>query len=193
MRYMKMKRFIALVVLLTVVVVASFGRGGNLTVNADNSTTNASDSPSDEEIAFAQRASDLMVNELVAALFQEFNETTPDNVEEGKQAISLIFNNANRDMRLIGAFPPLLGGVNDIPSDSFEQQSLVLALQGQANTSVERVGNRWYYRRSVALSNTFHQACVLCHTNFTPQFFQQTNNPGQWVGALTLRVPIKTD
>ncbi len=24
----------------------------------------------------------------------------------------------------------------------------------------------------------------------TPQFFQETNNPGQWVGALTLRVPV---
>ncbi len=153
----------------------------------------ADDSPSDESIAFAQRTSDLMLNELVAALFQEFNETTPNNVEEGKQAISLIFNNSNRDMRLIGAFPPLRGGLNDLPSDSFEQKSLALALKGDANTSVERMGSRWYYRRSVALSNTFHQTCVLCHTNFTPEFFQQTNNPGQWVGALMLRVPIKTD
>ncbi len=33
----------------------------------------------------------------------------------------------------------------------------------------------------------------LSDTNFTPQFFQQTNNPGQWVGALTLRVPIKNE
>jgi hypothetical protein len=96
-------------------------------------------------------------------------------------------------MRLIGIFPPLQGGFNDLPGDVFEQKSLALALKGQANTSVEKVGNRWYYRRSVALSNTFHQACVLCHTNFTPQFFQQTNNPGQWVGALTLRVPIKNE
>ena len=176
MRIMKLKRVIALVVLLAVTGLAVLGR--------------AYDSPSNEEIAFAQRTSDLMLNELLAALFKEFNETTSANVEEGKQAISLIFNDSNRDMRLIGAFPPLQGGSNDLPSDSFELKSLALALQGQANTSVERVGNRWYYRRSVALSNTFHQACVLCHTNFTPQFFQQTNNPGQWVGALTLRVPI---
>ena len=141
----------------------------------------------------ARQTSELMVNELVAALFKEFDETTPENVPHGKQAISLIFNDANRDMRLIGVFPPLQGGANDLPSDSFEQRSLALALQGQPNTSVERVGGRWYYRRSIALSNTFHQACVLCHTNFTPQFFQETNNPGQWVGALTLRVPIKSE
>ncbi len=53
--------------------------------------------------------------------------------------------------------------------------------------------NRWYYRRSVALSNTFHPNCVLCHTNFTDEFFKKTRNPGQWVGALVLRVPINTD
>jgi hypothetical protein len=127
---------------------------------------------------------------MLAALFKEFDETTVDNVEEGKQAISLIFHNSNRDIRLIGAFPTFLGGTNDLPSDSFEQRSLVKALRGDGNTSVERVNGRWYYRRSIALSNTFHTSCVLCHTNFTNQFFTQTNNPGQWVGALTLRVPI---
>lgn len=179
MRYMTIKRIIGVVALLTVAGVSCFGR-------ADNS-------PSNEQVAFAQRTSDLMVNELVAALFQEFNETTAENVEEGKQAISLIFNDSNRDIRLIGIFPPLLGGLNDLPSDSFERQALTRALQGQADTSVERVGNRWYYRRSVALSNTFHQSCVLCHTTFTDQFFTQTHNDGQWVGALTLRVPIKED
>lgn len=176
---MKIKRAIALVALLTVVGVAGFGYANN--------------SPSDESIAFAQQTSDLMLNELTAALFQEFNETTSANVEHGKQAISLIFNDANRDMRLIGTLPPLLGGYNDLPSDSFEQRAVTRARQGENITSVERVDNRWYYRRSLALSNTFHQACVLCHTNFTPQFFQQTNNPGQWVGALTLRVPINAN
>jgi hypothetical protein len=179
MRYMKVKRAITLVVLLAVAGVAGFGR-------ADNS-------PSDEQIAFAQRSSDLMLNELVAALFQEFGETTPQNVEEGKHAISLIFNDANRDMRLIGTFGPLQGGDNDLPGDAFEQAALDLALQGQAHTAVEQVGNSWYYRRSIALSNTFHPSCVMCHTNFTDKFFKKTQNPGQWVGALALRVPIKVD
>ena len=107
MRYMKMKRVIGLVVLLIAVGIASVGA--------------VKTSPSNEEIAFAQRTSDLFLNELLAALFQEFNETTPDNVEEGKQAISLIFNNSNRDMRLIGALPPLQGGFNNLPSDLFER------------------------------------------------------------------------
>jgi hypothetical protein len=179
MRIMKIKRVFALVALLTAAGLTGLGY--------------ASNSPSPESVAFAQKTSDLMLNEIKAALFQEFDETTTDNVEHGKQAISLIFNDANRDMRLIGIFPQLQGGYNDLPSDSFEQRALVRSLRGESITSVERVDNRWYYRRSLALSNTFHQACVLCHTNFTPQFFQQTNNPGQWVGALTLRVPIKNE
>ena len=183
---MRIKRVIGLVALLAFVGFAGLGR-------ADSSPSKTGDSPTNAEIAFAKRTMDLFFNEVFAALVQEFNETTTANVDEGKQAISLVFNDANRDMRLIGVFPPLLGGNNDRPGDLFEQRSLLLALRGQANTSVERVGDRWFYRRSVPLSNTLHPACVLCHTNFTPEFFNRTNNPGQWVGVLALRVPIKTD
>ena len=53
---------------------------------------------------------------------------------------------------------------------------------------MQRINDRWYYRRSVPLSNTMHQACVMCHTNFTSELFE--NNPGQWVGALVVGVPI---
>jgi hypothetical protein len=151
------------------------------------------DAPSSRQIAFAQEVSDLMVNELVAALFQEFNETTPQNVEHGKQAISLVFNDLNRDMRLVGAFGPLLGGANDRPADRFETTALRRALTGESQTAVQKVNDTWYYRRSVPLSNTLHQSCVLCHTNFTADFFNGTNNPGQWAGTLVLRVPIKSN
>ena len=147
--------------------------------------------PTPAEVAFAQQTSDLMLNELLAALFTEFDETTPENVPNGKQAISLIFNDRNRDMRLIGTFGPLLGGRNDLPADAFERASLSQALAGIAMTSVEKRAGEWVYRRSVPLSNTFHPNCVLCHTNFTQDFFDETNNPGQWVGELVLSVPIR--
>jgi hypothetical protein len=150
------------------------------------------DTPSTEQVAFAQEVSDLMLNELVAALFKEFDETTPHNVEHGKQAISLIFNDLNRDMRLVGGFGPLLGGSNDRPDDRFETTALRRALAGEAYAAVQKVNDRWYYRRSVPLSNTMHQNCVLCHSNFTADFFNSTNNPGQWVGTLVLGVPIRT-
>ena len=149
--------------------------------------------PNDQQLADAKTVYGLMFNELVAALFQEFNETTPGNVPHGKQAISLIFNDANRDMRLIGSFAPLLGGNNDLPADAFEQTALALALEGQGYEAVEQISGQWFYRRSFALSNTLHQNCVLCHTNFTDKFFKQTKNPGQWVGALVQRIPIVTE
>ena len=180
MRHQRIKRAATLFVLLAVASLVAFGRVNN-------------DPPTDQQKEFAEQTADLLQNEVFAALLQEFGETTPENVEQGKQAVSLIFHDANRDIRLIGNAGPLLGGNNNIPSDEFEQQSLALALQGQPNQTVERHGNRWYYRRSVALSNSFHTSCALCHSNFTPQFFQETNNPGQWVGALTLRVPVKED
>jgi len=149
--------------------------------------------PTTRQIAFAQQVSDLMVNEIVAALFQEFDETTPDNVEHGKQAISLIFNDVNRDMRLIGTFGPLLGGSNDRPGDNFEKSALRRALDtGEGQTAVQKVNDTWVYRRSVPLSNTLHPNCVLCHTTFTAEFFDQTDNPNQMVGALLLTVPIRT-
>jgi hypothetical protein len=147
--------------------------------------------PSDREVAFATEVSGLMVNELVAALFTEFDETTLQNVPHGKQAISLIFNDLNRNMRLIGTFGPLLGGENDRPADRFEARAMRAALEGQAVTDVQKVNDQWFYRRSVPLSNTFHTACVLCHSNFTAEFFTRTDNPGQWVGALVLAVPIR--
>ena len=81
-------------------------------------------------------------------------------------------------------------GANDRPADSFETTALRRALNGgQAHTDVQKINDTWYYRRSVPLTNTMHENCVLCHTNFTSDFFGD-DNPGQWVGALVLAVPI---
>ena len=180
MLQLKIKRVAALVVLIAVASLVVFGRVNNAP-------------PTDDQKEFAVQAADLLQAEVFAALLQEFGETTPENIEHGKLAVSLVFNDANRDIRLIGNADPLLGGNNNIPSDEFEQQSLAKAMQGEGNFAVERHGNRWYYRRSIALSNTIHTSCALCHSNFTTQYFEQTNNPGQWVGALTLRVQGKED
>ena len=94
-----------------------------------------------------------MLATLFAALGQEFAETTPENVEQGKQSISLIFNDKNKDMRLVGVLNPLRA--SDIPQDSFEAAALAYAMHGQHFTDVQRVDDKWYYRRSYALSN-FH-------------------------------------
>jgi len=138
--------------------------------------------PTTGQTAFAQQTSDLMLNTVFAGLTQEFNETTPANVEQGKQSISLIFNDKNKDMRLVGTVSPLRQ--NDRPSDNFERQANALAMVGQTYTSVERVDNQWYYRRSTPLSN-FRAECALCHANFP------AGPTPDWVGALMLRVPIQ--
>lgn len=138
--------------------------------------------PPTQKIAFAQQTSDLMLSTLFAALTQEFDETTADNVEQGKQSISLIFNDHNKDMRLVGTVSPLRE--NDRPRDNFERQANALALAGQAYTSVQRVDNQWYYRRSIPLSN-FRAECALCHVNLP------AGPTSDWLGALMLRVPIK--
>jgi hypothetical protein len=138
--------------------------------------------PSDEQVAFAQRTSDLLLATLFAALTQEFDETTPDNVKEGKRSISLVFNDGNEDMRLVGTFGPLRE--NDRPRDNFERVALERALTGQSYTAVGRDKGAWSYRRSVPLSN-FRMECALCHTNFPP------GPTPDWMGALMLRVPIE--
>lgn len=137
--------------------------------------------PTTEQVEFAQRTSNLMLATLVAALLQEFAETTPANVEEGKRSISLIFNDRNDDMRLVGTFEPLRD--NDVPQDSFESAALARALQGLPYDAVEKAEGKWYYRRSVPVSN-FDPSCSMCHANFGPV------NPAQWTGALMLRVPV---
>lgn len=140
--------------------------------------------PSSEEIALAEETSDLMLATMFAALTQEFDETTPDNVEQGKRSISLIFADCNTSMRLVGTLEPLRE--NDVPRDDFEEDALEDALVGQARTEVQRVHGKWHYRRSVPLSN-FRSECALCHTNFPP------GPTADWVGALMFSVPIRTD
>ena len=146
-----------------------------------NSSALADSPPSQQEVQFAIRTADLMQATIFAALLQEFAETTPQNVEEGKKSISLIFNDRNEDMRLVGSLQPLRS--NDLPQDAFERTALNMALQGQNYEQTEKSQGKYYYRRSIAVSN-FSPACQMCHPNFGPA------NGSQFVGALMLRVPV---
>ena len=140
-------------------------------------------SPTAAEIEFARATSDLMTNTVIAALLQEINETTPANVAQGCLSISLIFNDHNRDMRLVGTLEPL--SRNDVPADDFERSALAAAMTGAPRTAVVRADGDWYYRRSIPLSN-FKPQCAMCHANFSGL----PSTAG--VGALMLRVPIDT-
>jgi hypothetical protein len=138
--------------------------------------------PPQEQVEFAQRTGDLLQATLFAALTQEFDETKENNVEEGKRSISLVFNDRNKDMRLVGTVGPLKE--NDRPQDAFEHAALELAMKGQPHTDVQQVEGRWYFRRSIPLSN-FRSECALCHTNYP------AGPTKDYVGALMLRVPIE--
>lgn len=67
----------------------------------------ANQRPSQAKIDFAKGTAQLLQNEMIAALLQEFNETTTANAAQGKIAISLIFDNANHAIRLIGNLAPI--------------------------------------------------------------------------------------
>lgn len=139
--------------------------------------------PSDEAIAFAVRTSDLLLATLFAALTQEFDETTPENVDEGMVSIGLVFSDSHTNFRLVGENGPL--AENNRPQDGFERTALSQALDGgQAHTDVQPVGKAWFYRRSIPLS-VFRAECALCHTNYAGL------DEDDWVGALMLKVPIK--
>lgn len=138
--------------------------------------------PSAEAIAFAQRTSDHLTNMLLAALVKEIGDTTPENVAEGNLSIGLMFSDSQTNFRLVGTFDPL--SENDYPQDKFEETALEQALAGQPYTDVQRVKGKWFYRRSIPLSN-FVPQCAMCHPNFAS--FASTDN----VGALMLKVPIK--
>jgi hypothetical protein len=170
-----MKKLFLVVAIVAVVAVCGFNVSGRAQGNNQE--------PSADAVAFAQRTSDLLLTTIVAALTQEFDETTPANVEEGKHSIGLIFDDENDNMRLVGSFGPL--SENDLPQDAFEVSALNTALTSfTAVTAVERVRGKWYYRRSIPLSN-FRSECALCHTNFPP------GPTSDRVGALMLRVPIQ--
>jgi hypothetical protein len=156
--------------------------GAGATTDAQAGGNN--DVPSASAIAFAERTSNLMTATTFAALVQEIGETTPANVAEGSLSIGLIFDDGNLNLRLVGDLDPLSD--NDYPRDDFEEYALSDALVGAPRVEVERVSGKWYYRRSIPLSN-FVPQCALCHANFAPM------SSTEWVGALMLRVPIPSN
>jgi hypothetical protein len=153
-------------------------------VSAAPAVLRADDPPSDEAIEFAQEASDLLLAELLAALLQQFSETTPDNVAQGSLAISLVFDDSHDNFRLVGTFEPL--GNDAGPQDDFEEAALAAALQGQTSEALDEVDDDFFWRRSIPLSN-FDPSCELCHSNFGPV------DPTFYTGALMLKVPVESD
>jgi hypothetical protein len=139
-------------------------------------------------VAFAKDTTDILQKRLFAALSQEFSETTPATAKNGSAAISLIFNDNNHNMRLVGTVGPLRK--TDRPEDGFERTVVSAAVNNQNAAVTEGVygePGEWYYRRAIPISNAMSTSCVLCHSNYGAL---PTNK--QIVGVLALKVPIKS-
>jgi hypothetical protein len=102
---------------------------------------------------------------------------------KASDAISLIFDDANHSMRLVGTVGPLRR--NDYPNDRFEVNAVNKAVNLQDAAVIDQVDGR-YYRRSVPVSNKIAPTCVLCHANY-----KTLPADKQIVGVLALKVPIK--
>jgi len=137
--------------------------------------------PDPQDEMFAAAVADAMIDRLVALLFREFAVTTADNAPVGTAAISNIFHDDNKLMRLVGDVQPLRS--NDRPRDDFERDALAAAKLGNNFSRTERVNGRWWVRKSLAVSTGFSTSCVFCHANFA-----SVTNP--WVGALMVRAEV---
>ena len=170
-----MRRFILASVLIMLLAVPGLFRSGLVQAHDH--------APSQEEVDFAKETANLLFATLFAALTQEFNETVPENVEQGKVSIGLVFSDTHSNFRLVGKFGPLRQ--NDRPQDQFERRALQKALDNaELVEEVEKVDGDWFYRRSIPLS-VFRAECVLCHSNF------EGLGANDYVGALMLKVPIE--
>ncbi len=137
--------------------------------------------PDPQDEIFASAVADAMVDRLVALLFREFEVTTAENAPVGTAAISNIFHDDNKLMRLVGDVQPLQN--SNRPRDDFERDALAAAKLGNNFSRTERVNGRWWVRKSIAVATTFSTSCVHCHSNFAT-----VSNP--WVGALMVRAKV---
>jgi hypothetical protein len=187
---MRLKKLIIQAVLASVLVIG-FGltamTGGQASSYNKPALTDAS-------VKYAKATTEILQSRLIAALGQEFGSTTRETAANATDAISLIFNDKNHNMRLVGTVGPLRE--NDYPEDQFEQKAVAKVLNEQipfttsiANPidAIDGAPGQWYYRRAIAVDNkTLGTSCVLCHANYA---FLPANK--QTVGVLALKVPIK--
>ncbi len=67
----------------------------------------ANKTPSPAEIAAAEAASGSLIGTLAVGLFSLFDVTVPATVDQGNEAIRIIFDDGNPNIRLVGENGPL--------------------------------------------------------------------------------------
>jgi len=161
------KRRIALVLALTTWIVSTA---------AHMAAQQGPPAPSAAAVADSEAVAATHRSRTLAALFEEFRTTTPDNARINSRAISNLFSDGNPLMRLVssGDFSPIQQSAN--PISRFEADAIASFKAGGPGVfaRVDRVGPRWVWCEAVALNNGALLAgsdmdpdvCQKCHSSF---------------------------
>ena len=132
--------------------------------------------PSPGAVADSQLVAATHRSRTLAALFEEFRTTTPQNARINSRAISNLFFDGNPLMRLVtsGDFRPLQASAS--PISRFEADAIASFKAGGPGffSRLDRVGPLWVWCEAVALNNgAFLQGtdmnpnvCQTCHSSF---------------------------
>jgi hypothetical protein len=131
--------------------------------------------PSPGAVADSQAVAATHRSRTLAALFEEFRTTTPQNARINSRAISNLFFDGNPLMRLVssGDFAPIQASAR--ASTRFEADAIAAFKAGDSFFSrLDRVGPRWLWCEAVALNNGAllqgsgldPNVCQTCHPTF---------------------------
>ena len=132
--------------------------------------------PSAAAVADSQAVAATHRSRTLAALFEEFRTTTPQNARINSRAISNLFFDGNPMMRLVssGDFAPIQA--SSAPLSKFEADAIASFKAGGPGyfARLDRVGPAWVWCEAVALNNGALLAgtdmdpnvCRTCHQSF---------------------------
>ena len=131
--------------------------------------------PSPQAVADSTMVAATHRSRTLAALFEEFRTTTPENARINSRAISNLFFDGNPLMRLVssGDFAPIQQSAT--PSTRFEADAIAAFKAGSPFFSrLDRVGPNWLWCEAVALNNGAllqgsgidPNVCQTCHASF---------------------------
>ena len=161
------KRRIALVLALTAWIVST---AAHMAAQQGPPAPSAAAVADSEAVAVTHRSRTL------AALFEEFRTTTPENARINSRAISNLFSDGNPLMRLVssGDFSPIQRSAN--PITRFEADAIASFKAGGPGffARLDRVGPRWLQCEAIALNNGAllegtdmdPDVCQKCHSSF---------------------------
>ena len=133
--------------------------------------------PSAAAIADSQAVAATHRSRTLAALFEEFRTTTPQNAHINSRAISNLFFDGNPLMRLVssGDFAPIQASAR--PITKFEADAIASFKAGGPGffSRLDRIGPAWVWCEAVALNNGAllegsedmdPKVCQTCHQSF---------------------------